>query len=43
MLLDDLASQPNMRKGWNYMKDIMETKNDESPVTTHLKEVFYLQ
>ena len=28
---------------WAYMKDIMETNSDNSPVTIDLKEVFYLK
>ena len=40
--LDDLSSQPVMKKWWAYMKDIMETNEDNSPVTIPLKEVFYL-
>ncbi|MFX7845269.1 L-rhamnose mutarotase [Acinetobacter baumannii] len=31
-----------MKKWWHYMKDIMETNSDESPVSIPLKEVFYL-
>ena len=27
---------------WSYMKDIMETNNDHSPVSVELKEVFHL-
>ena len=40
--LDELAQNPVMRKWWDYMKDIMETKEDNSPVTYTLKEVFCL-
>jgi L-rhamnose mutarotase len=40
--LDDLPSQPVMKKWWAYMKDIMETNEDNSPVNIPLKEVFYL-
>ena len=40
--LDELPQQPVMQKWWTYMKDIMETNNDNSPVNTPLKEVFYL-
>ena len=38
LLKDDLI----MQKWWLYMKDIMETNEDNSPVTTNLKELFYL-
>jgi L-rhamnose mutarotase len=40
--LDDLPNQPVMKKWWAYMKDIMETNDDNSPVSMPLKEVFYL-
>jgi L-rhamnose mutarotase len=40
--LDNLTSEPVMKKWWNYMKDIMETNEDNSPINTPLKEVFYL-
>ena len=40
--LDDLPAQPVMQRWWNYMKDIMETNADHSPVSVPLKEVFYL-
>ena len=40
--LDDLPNNPVQQKWWSYMKDIMETNEDNSPVRTSLKEVFYL-
>lgn len=40
--LDDLPNHPVMQKWWAYMKDIMETNEDHSPVSIPLKEVFYL-
>ena len=40
--LDELPRHPVMKKWWAYMKDIMESNDDNSPVTTPLKEVFYL-
>jgi len=40
--LDELPSQPVLQKWWAYMKDIMETNEDNSPVNIPLKEVFYL-
>ena len=40
--LDELPKQPVMQKWWTYMKDIMETNDDNSPVNIPLKEVFYL-
>jgi len=42
MKLDDLPNHPVMKKWWSYMKDIMESNNDGSPVSISLKEVFYL-
>lgn len=40
--LDTLPQNPVMKKWWAYMKDIMETNPDNSPVLVSLKEVFYL-
>lgn len=40
--LDDLPAQPVMQKWWAYMKDIMASNADNSPVSIPLKEVFYL-
>lgn len=40
--LDNLPEQPVMKKWWAYMKDIMESNADNSPVSIPLKEVFYL-
>jgi len=40
--LDELPQQPIMKKWWSYMKDIMQTNEDDSPVSIALKEVFYL-
>lgn len=40
--LDGLPDHPVMKKWWTYMKDIMETNEDHSPVSIPLKEVFYL-
>lgn len=41
-LLDDLPQHPVMQKWWFYMRDIMESNFDNSPVSIPLKEVFYL-
>ncbi|MDN5287249.1 MAG: rhaM [Mucilaginibacter sp.] len=41
-LLDSLPTKALMQKWWAYMKDIMESNADNSPVSTPLKEVFYL-
>ena len=35
-----LREHPVMRKWWEYMKDIMPTNEDGSPVTKSLQEVF---
>lgn len=40
--LADLPNHPVMKKWWAYMKDIMETNGDNSPVSIPLPEVFYL-
>ncbi|GGA99533.1 L-rhamnose mutarotase [Puia dinghuensis] len=40
--LDQLPKQPVMQRWWDYMKDIMDSNPDHSPVTKSLKEVFYL-
>ena len=40
--LDELPHHPVMKKWWAYMKDIMETNEDNSPVNLPLKELFYL-
>jgi len=42
LTLDALPSYPVMQKWWAYMKDIMETNADNSPVSIPLQEVFYL-
>jgi len=42
-ILDELPNEPVMKKWWAYMKDIMETNEDNSPTNIPLKEVFYLQ
>lgn len=40
--LSEPRKYPLMRKWRNYMKDIMESNNDGSPVTIPLNEVFHL-
>jgi len=42
MKLDELPNHPVMKKWWSYMKDIMETNEDESPVSVRMSEVFHL-
>ncbi|CAN5782894.1 L-rhamnose mutarotase [soil metagenome] len=40
--MSELPRLPVMKKWWVYMKDIMETNEDNSPVSIPLKEVFHL-
>jgi L-rhamnose mutarotase len=41
-LLQNMPEHPVMKKWWAYMRDIMDTNPDNSPVSVPLKEVFYL-
>lgn len=40
--LDELPAHPVMQKWWAFMKDVMKSNDDNSPVSVPLKEVFYL-
>lgn len=40
--LDKLPEHPVMKKWWAYMRDIMDTNPDSSPLSIPLEEVFYL-
>ena len=40
--MDALPQQPVMQKWWAYMRDLMETNADGSPVSIPLQEVFYM-
>lgn len=40
--LDELPAHPVMQRWWAYMGDIMDANPDNSPVSTPLKDVFYL-
>lgn len=40
--LDSLPAQEIMKKWWAYMGDIMETNEDQSPVSVDIPSVFYL-
>ena len=40
--MDELPKHPIMQKWWSYMKDIMASNPDNSPVSIPLTEVFYL-
>ena len=42
MSSQDLGAVDIQQKWWNYMSDIMEVNPDNSPVTIHLEEVFYM-
>lgn len=39
----DLGNNPIVQRWWVYMADLMETRADNSPVSTPLTEVFYLE
>lgn len=39
----DLGQTKIVKKWWRFMADVMETNPDNSPVSTELKEVFYLK
>lgn len=41
--LKKLASHPVMKKWWNFMKEVMDTNDDDSPVSVPLNEVFYMK
>jgi L-rhamnose mutarotase len=41
--LDELPQHEAMKKWWDYMKDMMETNENNSPVSIPLQEVFYLE
>lgn len=41
--LTGLTDEPVLRKWWDYMSDIMETNQDNSPVEKPLTEVFYMK
>lgn len=37
-----IASTPECRRWWRYMREIMPSHPDDSPVSTELREVFHL-
>jgi L-rhamnose mutarotase len=39
----DLGNTEIVKKWWKYMADIMETNLDNSPLTSPLEEVFYME
>ena len=42
ILMNELPLHPVMQKWWAFMKDIMDSNSDNSPVSISLKEVFHL-
>ena len=40
--MDRLPAEAIMKKWWAYMKDIMDSNPDNSPVSVPLNEVFYM-
>ena len=38
----EIAMTDICRRWWSYMKDLMLTNDDDSPVTTELNEVFHI-
>jgi L-rhamnose mutarotase len=42
ILMNELPLHPVMQKWWAFMKDIMESNSDNSPVSIPFKEVFHL-
>jgi L-rhamnose mutarotase len=41
--MEELPNQPVMKKWWAYMKDIMLSNPDNSPVSLPLQEVFHME
>jgi L-rhamnose mutarotase len=41
-LLNKISCHPIIKRWWSYMKGIMVTNEDHSPLTIPLQEVFYL-
>jgi L-rhamnose mutarotase len=39
----DLGQTEIVKKWWAFMADIMETNPDNSPITSELEEVFYME
>ena len=39
----NLGEEEIIKKWWHYMANIMETNDDESPVSEPLKEVFHME
>ena len=41
--MDELPAHPVMQKWWAWMKDIMDSNPDNSPVSVSLQQVFHLE
>lgn len=41
--MDELPAHEIMQRWWLYMKDLMESHPDNSPITVPLKKVFYMK
>lgn len=39
----EIGGNPIVQKWWDYMSDIMEVNEDNSPISIPLKEVFYIE
>jgi len=41
--MDSLPNNPTVKKWWQFMADIMDTHDDNQPVTSDLRKVFHLE
>ena len=41
--MDQLPIQPIVKKWWAFMADIMETHEDNSPISTPITQVFHME
>jgi L-rhamnose mutarotase len=39
----EMGVNPVVQKWWDYMADIMEVNEDNSPISTPLRELFYME
>jgi len=39
----DMGTNPIVQQWWDYMADIMEVNEDNSPISIPLKELFYME
>lgn len=42
-IADSVSKHPACKEWWDYMQDIMDTNEDNSPVSIPLKSVFYME